>query len=164
MKTVIVLLGASNDQEGNLSDIAKERALKARDLFLKEKDVVILITGGFGSHFNTTTHSHASYLKQYLLQQGIPETYFLGFALSGHTVEDAVMAKKIIDTHLIRSIVVVTSDFHTMRVRIVFTKVFDKSYTISFFGAKSSMNFSKKIFWYTREVVRIPRLLFKKIQ
>ena len=69
MKNVIIILGSPNSQKGRLSKIAIGRARKCLEIFNPEKDM-ILCTGGFGVHFNTSEKPHADYLKQYLIKNG----------------------------------------------------------------------------------------------
>ena len=86
MKNVIIILGSPNSQKGRLSKIAIGRARKCLEIFNPEKDM-ILCTGGFGVHFNTSEKPHADYLKQYLIKNGILNNYFLPFANSSNTLK-----------------------------------------------------------------------------
>jgi hypothetical protein len=85
---LVVVLGAPNSPEGVLSEIARSRALLAATVF-REKVVAhrteqttpeeetisavvppprLVLTGGFGSHFNThSTLPHAHFVRQFLL-------------------------------------------------------------------------------------------------
>ena len=65
-KSVIIVLGAPNDSEGNLSAIAIERCQQALIEYAQNPGAKILPTGGWGEHFNTTDKPHSHYLRQYL--------------------------------------------------------------------------------------------------
>lgn len=115
MKEVILLLGAPNDDQGNLSSIAKERCDKAYEESLRLPKAQILPTGGFGAHFNTTDKPHAFYTRKYLMARGVDEARFLPSAESGNTIEDMKIAAPILEREKIDVVWLVTSDFHTER-------------------------------------------------
>jgi len=130
---ILIPLGAPNSPDGVLSAIAQSRL----DLCLKiytDTDLV-LCTGGWGKHFNISKKPHALYAKEYLLKNGVSSQCFLDFALSANTVEDAVKVKEIISTFTEPHLVVITSDFHLERAKLIFTEIV-KGYTIQFMGAK----------------------------
>lgn len=129
---VLIVLGAPNSPDGVLSEMAKGRL----DLCLKiytENDLV-LCTGGWGKHFNISKKPHAFYAKEYLVKNGVSPQCFLDFALSANTVEDAVKVKEIISKFTEPHLVVVTSDFHLERAKLIFDEIL-KGYTIRFMGA-----------------------------
>ncbi|WP_426370476.1 YdcF family protein [Pseudocolwellia sp. HL-MZ7] len=130
MSTVIVILGHLNDEQGNLSAIAKLRcdmALTASCLLKKIHDVKILCTGGFGESFNTTRTSHGQHLKNYLRNKGVSKSVFIDVALSTYTFEDALLSKPLLEKNLINQVVLVTSDFHMERAKLVFEHVMPNS-------------------------------------
>ncbi|MEY4541297.1 MAG: hypothetical protein RLZZ306_3054 [Bacteroidota bacterium] len=130
MKNAIIILGSPNSAKGRLGKIAIERAKKCLEIFNSENDL-ILCTGGFGLHFNTTQTPHAEYLKRYLIKNGIPETYFLPFANSSNTVQDATKSKEILLENDIGKITIITTKYHLERVQLIFDEIlseFDKTY------------------------------------
>jgi len=134
-KEVLVILGSPNSPEGELSDIAKSRLDRGAQLYSAGK--LILCTGGWGNHFNTSSQAHAVYAKEYLLAKGIPESAFLEFALSGNTVEDASKSKAMLaklDNPIIK---VITSDFHLARVQLIFNEIL-KGFSVQCVGVNSS--------------------------
>ena len=138
---VLVVLGAPNSPNGELSDIAKSRLNCAVELYSENKK--ILCTGGWGNHFNTSPLAHAVYSKAYLLQKGIPEHAFLELALSANTVEDAVKSKAILSRLDNPIITIVTSDFHIERVKLIFSEVL-KGFKIQFKAVNSYFLDSKE--------------------
>lgn len=60
MKRIILLLGAPNDDFGNLSKIALDRADCAFGIYSNNESIQLLCTGGCGKHFNTTNKPHFS--------------------------------------------------------------------------------------------------------
>lgn len=129
---ILIVLGSPNSPGGVLSNIAKSRL----DLCLKTytEDAFILCTGGWGEHFNISKKPHAFYAKEYLLKRGVLAHSFLEPALSANTVEDAVKVKEIISKYEDPQLVVITSDFHLARAKLIFYEILIE-YQISFLGA-----------------------------
>ena len=96
MKGIITVLGSPNDNSGKLYSIAIERCNEAIKMYKSNPGWKIVLTGGFGQHFNTTDKPHAFYLNEYLVEHGIPESDILEFVESSNTLEDASLLKPII--------------------------------------------------------------------
>lgn len=127
---VLVVLGSPNSPDGQLGPIALDRVNYCWELFQKQARL-ILCTGGFGAHFNTSPWSHASLLKNELIAKGIPEHAFLPLALSANTVDDAVKSKAVLMDYPVESLVIITSAYHIPRVKLVFDEIlsnFSKQY------------------------------------
>jgi uncharacterized SAM-binding protein YcdF (DUF218 family) len=121
-RDVIILLGSPNSDQGELYSIAKERCTEVLKQYDRHPTYKILLTGGYGAHFNTTRQPHAWYLKRYLLHNGIPENQFTEFAESTNTLEDATLSKAIVLKYYFSNILVVTSDYHLTRAKYIFEK------------------------------------------
>ncbi|WP_053004169.1 YdcF family protein [Flavobacterium sp. ABG] len=119
---VLIVLGSPNSELGNLGQIALDRLDYCLDIF-EPKDNYIICTGGFGAHFNTAPYPHADYAMNYLTENGLSAENFLEAALSANTVEDAVLAKKILIKHHLNTVVVITSDYHVERVKLIFDEI-----------------------------------------
>lgn len=122
MEGVIILLGAPNDAKGNLSSIANERCEQVICEYRQNPGYKILLTGGYGRHFNITDQPHAYYTKRYLVARGMPAEDILGFVESSNTIEDARLSAPVITRSGVRRIIVVTSDFHVKRARYIFER------------------------------------------
>ena len=127
---VIVVLGSPNFPDGTLGPIALDRLQGCLSIFNPQKHK-ILCTGGFGAHFNTSPVAHANYLKDFLIQKGVPSTAFLPLALSSNTVEDAVMSKSILIKTEFKDLVIMTSEYHVARVKFIFTEIL-KDFNLNF--------------------------------
>ena len=127
---VIVVLGSPNFPDGTLGPIALDRLQGCLSIFNSQKHK-ILCTGGFGAHFNTSPVAHANYLKDYLIQKGVPSTAFLPLALSSNTVEDAVMSKSILMKTVFKDLIITTSEYHVARVEFIFTEIL-KDFNLNF--------------------------------
>jgi len=121
---VIVVLGAPNDAVGTLSAIALSRAQRAFTEYCRHPGCRLLLTGGFGDRFNTTDQPHAHHVAQHLIRRGVDPGDILEFALSSNTVEDAVLARKVLAGKPVDEIRVVTSDFHCRRAELIFGQAF----------------------------------------
>ncbi len=121
---LIVVLGSPNSEEGELYSVARERCRLALDEYAGRAGWKLLLTGGYGAHFNTTGQPHAAYLKDYLTARGIPEGDVVEFAESRNTLQDASLSKPIALKYGVAHILVVTSDYHAARARYVFAKEF----------------------------------------
>jgi uncharacterized SAM-binding protein YcdF (DUF218 family) len=122
MKNAIILLGSPNSSKGRLSKIAIGRAKKCFEIFNPDLDM-ILCTGGFGVHFNTSDKPHAAYLKQYLMRKGIAENVFLPFANSSNTVQDATKSKEILLENDFKKVTIITTEYHLKRVQLIFDEI-----------------------------------------
>ncbi|WP_263362717.1 YdcF family protein [Flavobacterium collinsii] len=122
MMKVIIVLGSPNSEDGDLGKIALDRLSYCLDIF-KTKEHCVICTGGFGEHFNNAPRPHADYAMRYLLNNGLSLENFLEPALSANTVEDAVLSKEIVLKHGLDSIVVITSDYHVERVKLIFDEI-----------------------------------------
>ncbi len=117
---LIVVLGSPNAEDGELYSVARERCQLALDEYASRAGWKILLTGGYGDHFNTTHQPHAAYLKCYLTARGIPEDDIVEFAESSNTIQDASLSKPIVYRYGAKHILVITSDYHQDRARYVF--------------------------------------------
>ncbi|WP_299808241.1 YdcF family protein [uncultured Shewanella sp.] len=124
MNRVIIVLGSPNDNLGNLSDIALSRCQAAFEQYQQWPDSKLLLTGGFGEHFNQTNTAHALYCQAYLIDRGISKSAFTNIALSRFTFEDATLSKPIIEEHGFDELCLVTSEFHLPRAKLIFSGLF----------------------------------------
>ncbi|MBU2893075.1 YdcF family protein [Colwellia sp. D2M02] len=124
MNSVIIVLGSPNDEQGNLSALGIARCEQAWQEYTKNPDTKVLCTGGFGASFNVTNQPHSFYTREYLINKGVPKTQFLPLVLSRFTLEDATLAKIVIEAAQITDAVLVTSDFHMTRAKFIFSYVF----------------------------------------
>lgn len=120
MKKIIVLLGASNDEKGRLSQMSIDRIECAYAIYSNNSNAKFLCTGGFGEHFNTTDIPHAKYLEQQLLSKGVSNEDFLPFVVSSNTKEDILALNNVINYTSTDLIIIITSDFHIKRVQMLY--------------------------------------------
>ncbi len=121
MKEAIIVLGSPNSKTGKLGDIALSRLNYCLNIFNPNENLIIC-TGGFGEHFNTSKKPHAEYAIEYLVSKGIPKSYFMDIALSSNTVEDAIKISEILLNNPLPC-KIITSDFHLERVKLIFDQI-----------------------------------------
>ena len=138
-KEILIVLGGTNSEQGDLCNISKDRLNYCITKFQKEN--LILCTGGKGNHFNTAKNAHAFYAKKYLIKNGIPKENFLDFAVSKHTVDDALKIKEILSEHD-NNLLIITSDYHLKRVKLIFNEIL-KDYNMKFVGVSSNLEKEK---------------------
>jgi vancomycin permeability regulator SanA len=138
MSTYILILGNTNDDQGNLSSIAEERLETGLKHYVEGRKFIL--TGGFGDYFNTSKEPHSYHLKSYLIKKGVKNEDMLTITASCGTIEDLNLAKKLIsmDDHLI----IITSDFHMVRVKLISYKTF-KGQNLTFFSSVTNLSSDK---------------------
>jgi len=157
MEGLIIILGNTNSKKGKLSSIAKERLDLGYKTFLKKKTYKILLTGGFGDHFNKAKSPHAHYAKQYLIKKGLPRSCFVKFAMSSNTVEDALFSEELIERYEPDKLIVITSDFHKARVKFIFNYFIDKKITFLTSKTNTSENKLRKLKTHEKHALKILR-------
>lgn len=120
---LILVLGSPNAADGTLSAMAESRLQTCWSVYTKEPAKIIL-TGGFGAHFNTSNKPHAYYLKEKLISMGVLEADIVALVESRHSVEDATLSKWIIEVYHPEAMTIITSDYHYERARIIFEAVY----------------------------------------
>jgi len=121
----MLVLGSPNKDTGELHSPALERCALAAEWYHRHRNASVLLTGGFGEHFNQTELPHCHYTKQELLSLGVPEHCFIETAHSLNTLEDASLSLPIIQKHGFSKVWVFTSDYHLARTRFIFNRCFD---------------------------------------
>jgi hypothetical protein len=121
---LIVLFGNENETDGRLRPIALERCAKAAQLAGEYPQGLILPTGAFGKHFNSSPWPHGELLRNHLLTLGISPDRILPFTNSSGTLEDVLFARKVAVDLKAKQVVFVTSSFHMPRVRYICGRIF----------------------------------------
>jgi uncharacterized SAM-binding protein YcdF (DUF218 family) len=131
---LVMVLGSTIENNGALSSIAIERLNAATALITKLESPKIILTGGFGDHFNRTSRAYSLYAQDYLIGNGVPVESIAALVPSLDTVEDATLSVGIVAHLKPERIFIVTSDFHLKRVKYIFEHVFP-SEAITFIAA-----------------------------
>jgi uncharacterized SAM-binding protein YcdF (DUF218 family) len=120
---ILVVLGAPNDEHGRLLAVARGRAETALREYRANPRTRLILTGGFGAHFNVTERPHFDHVARYLTGHGVAESAIIGRLATTHTAEDAEQTAAFVAERGPGSpIRVVTSDFHLARARLLFER------------------------------------------
>lgn len=104
-------------------------------------DIKFILTGGYTHNKKI---SEANVMKKYLMDNKIPEEIIIEENKAINTIENAIYSKNIItqcasekkDNQNI-NILVITSDFHIPRSKIIFSNTFGKYYDIAYVGSNT---------------------------
>jgi len=162
MNNIILVLGAPNDAQGNLSQIAQDRLNCAYNLHRANADFKILCTGGFGAHFNITDKPHYFYAYKFLMEKGVSQHLIGEGVLSTNTVEDFQLSRALIREKCPEILVVVTSDFHMERAQILYRRYIGDSKVV-FISAVSSLSKSELAPLIEHETRAVKRLLEEEV-
>ena len=125
---VLVVLGSPNADDGSLSAIARSRCDRAAELWRERPSRRLILTGGFGEHFNRTDQPHTTYLRRYLVERRhVSEDAILDCVSRSNTAEDARLVRSVFPEARARELRVVTSDFHVERAKLLFEREFGVS-------------------------------------
>lgn len=121
---LLIVLGSTVIGDGVLSGIAAERLDTALALIPKLNSPKLILTGGFGDHFNKTSRAYSLYAQDYLVKNGLRPDQIAALVPSLDTVEDATLSFGIVEFLKPSRIFVLTSDFHLERVEYIFGSVY----------------------------------------
>lgn len=127
LNELVIVLGSTIRPDGSLSDIAIERLEVTRNILSSFESPHLIITGGFGPHFNKTDKAYSLYAYEYLVQHGISKDCVTALIPSTDTVEDATLTRRVLKGRIPSRMSIVTSDFHVPRATYIFNIVFKET-------------------------------------
>lgn len=119
-------------------------------------DSQILITGGWGEHFNSAPLPHAEYVKMALLARGVDPSAIRGCIPSANTVEDVWMSIQCLDD-FDGPLVIITSEHHVDRARFIF-ECFFPPLRLRFLATPSFVPETELPGLYKHEAIRLDEL------
>ncbi|KOO25909.1 methionine adenosyltransferase 2 subunit beta-like protein [Chrysochromulina tobinii] len=133
--TLIIQLGACNDEAGVVDADVRARCRRTRELLEAHPNARVLTSGGADPRFkfNPTSTPHWQLVERALLEAGVSEAALLRPGMPAlHTVHEAMMSHERVrqwlvgrrPTEVFREIIVLTSDYHLARVAHLFGVVF----------------------------------------
>lgn len=138
--SVCAVLGADNDENGNLGSDAIQRCDLALKFLANNKNSKLILCGGFGEHFNVTMVHHYKYLKAYL-EHNLSEidNYLLGCVDSYNTIADIegiYALLKSCETNV--ELIIITNDYHVLRSSILVKKIItNKNISVRFLSVST---------------------------
>jgi uncharacterized SAM-binding protein YcdF (DUF218 family) len=116
---VVVVLAAPNDDNGELSRVAKDRTRAAVRICQEIPDARLILTGGFGVQFNTTDEPHWRHCARWLESEQIYCGDILACLETRHTYDDLLFLRELKKDHEFGEVFLVTSGYHAERVRYI---------------------------------------------
>lgn len=144
---IVVLAGGITNQQ-TLPESVKKRILLAKKLYSKKLSSKILMSGKWSTYWDKLppTHTEAELMKQYAIKIGIPKTAIFLEEYSQNTFENVLYVSKLfLEPKKWEKVLVITSDFHVQRAKIIFNKNVSKQYNIDFLGSHGNEKGIKKL-------------------
>ena len=138
---IIIVLGGGINKQGVLPGWVEERLDLAMKMFRNNQVPQLLMSGKGRDNFPM---AEADAMKAYLIDSGLPADVILTETLSKDTLQNAFFCKAIhLDPLQLRSILVITNQFHMDRTRQIFDFVLGPDYHMSY-QPVADHNFNKK--------------------
>lgn len=116
MPKLVFILGAPNSTDGTLSSISLRRLGTALQRQRDDDCLILLATGGFGAHFNSTDTPHRELVYRHLEAAGATiDRAEASDLLSSNTVEDIALIVAFTKARGIDDYCIITSRFHVAR-------------------------------------------------
>ncbi len=146
MTDCILVLSCGIKKDGSIGNETKLRTDKGIDLFKKEKVKYIIFSGKdsfLGSHNLKTTLAKS--MQIYAIKKRISKNKILLEEESLDTIGNAFFTKEKILVHMnLKSVIVITSDYHMQRTKYIFNKILGNKYSIKYVSVKSNRNTAQK--------------------
>jgi uncharacterized SAM-binding protein YcdF (DUF218 family) len=127
-----------------------DRATRAAELFREGKAAVIVASG----RRLRPNAGIAELMEHDLVERGVPRDKIVRFAQDGdNTREEAEVLKKLVTERKWRSVIVVTSNYHTRRARYIFRKVFPQGVEVRVASARDG-DFDPQHWWEKRKSIK----------
>jgi len=159
-----VILGFKLKKKNKIPSVLKSRLNVAIRLYKKGLFEKFVVVGGMTNKNLDITEAEA--MKRYLIRKGIHSRNILKEETSLDTIGNAFFLKqKILNPRMWKNLIVITSDFHLERTRIIFGKIFGKGYKMKFIGSKSLdiSTFLYKISGVERDLIELTKSVLKKV-
>jgi len=161
----VIVLGFMLKDKRKLPNVLKSRLNTAIELYKKGLFSKFIVVGGLSNKKLGITEAEA--MKNYLIQKGIDSKDILKEETSTDTIGNAFfLKKKILKPKKWKNLIVITSDFHLERAKIIFKKVLGKGYKIRFVGSKV---FDIPMFFYKwlgmeKDLIELTKAFFKGVK
>jgi uncharacterized SAM-binding protein YcdF (DUF218 family) len=133
-----IVLAHELKKDKSLSDQTKERLENGMGLYFSGKLKKIIVSGNYKELFGI---SLAQAMKKYAIEKGVKEEDIIKEEISLESVGQLLFCKiGILEIKKCFKVVIISSDYHIERLKILANTIFDKKYKIDFIGVKSSIN------------------------
>ena len=138
----MIILSHEMDVDGKLSEISLSRLKMGFNMYFQKKSKKIITTGW---DYRTDSDLFISNVyKTNLMDLGVPSKSIFTETNSRDTVGDAFFSKKIVLKYNWFRLLIITSDYHLLRAKIIFEFIYGDKFKLDFIGVKSSNSFSSE--------------------
>ncbi|WP_307962232.1 ElyC/SanA/YdcF family protein [Salinispora arenicola] len=117
---VVAVLGSPNDPGGSISRIDHGPVPSRRRAVPRQPGAHLVLTGGFGAQFNTSSQPHWQHCARWITQRWAGAGHrIVGEVESRRTSEDIFLVREVVRSIGSPPVTVVTSDYHAARVRLL---------------------------------------------
>ena len=136
--SIIIVLGNWMEKSGQLNKESCSRLDLAIDMFLKNKHSFIITSGW--AYRDDCNIAIADAMKSYIVNNShISHELVLTEINPRDTVGDAVFTKiNIVKKKSLNNLLIVTSDYHVLRVHKIFSYIYGDQYTVKVIGSKTT--------------------------
>jgi uncharacterized SAM-binding protein YcdF (DUF218 family) len=128
-----------------------DRATRAAELSRQQVAPVVVASG---RRLRPST-GISELIEHDLIERGVPKEKILRFPHDApDTIEESKALAKLAEEQHWKSVIIVTSNYHTRRVRYIFRKVFPEQISVSVAGARDG-DFDPERWWEKRKSVRL---------
>lgn len=141
-KDVIIILGGGVNSDGSLPDIARSRVQKGVDLFREGAAPRLLMSGCWDFwREDTPLQTEAEAMKEYATVLGVSPDVIFKEEESKDTIGNAYFCKiQYLRVHHWNKVIVITSDYHMNRTKLIFEKVLGSEYAVEFIGVETHVS------------------------
>jgi len=151
---VLLVLGCRPQHNGRPSAFMVDRARKAVSLFKKNNYSKVLLSGG-----KTSLKVPEADLMRVMLLNHIPETRIMTECNSKSTIQNAVFCWELLKDNDVKSVTVVTSQFHIPRTKFIFKKLYaHMGSNLKFEPAPDSLGIFESGIMWLREFYAIQKM------
>ncbi|MGG3466124.1 YdcF family protein [Neobacillus pocheonensis] len=134
-----------------LSGDRGERVEKAAELFHQGYGKYFVISGG--TIYNDVTA--ARLMKEHALKLGVPESAIILEERADSTYENAHFTRQILKSYPIHSAIVVSSNYHMKRVKMIFDRDFKNSEIKLYYSGAKDRYFNRAKWWKNNKSIMI---------
>jgi uncharacterized SAM-binding protein YcdF (DUF218 family) len=134
-----------------LSGDRGERIEKAAELYHKGYGKYFVISGGIV--YNDVTE--AQLMKEHAIKLGVPEKSIILEDRADSTYENAHFTKKIMKKYPIHTAIVVTSNYHLKRTKMIFSREFKNTNIKLYYASAKDQYFNENKWWANNKSIMI---------
>lgn len=165
MFDTIIVLGKKLDENSIMLPQLEKRIEKAVEVYRKKSIEKIIMSGKYGYSLDyRPSKTEAQAMKEYAIELWVNEKDIYLEEKSQDTIWNVYFTRQMIEDT--RSIVVITSDYHLVRVKYLFDKIFEDEFSINYIGTDTKLEkheYQNKI-QREKKIKRLTKKLFARMK